>query len=201
MRLPRSNSYTTNIWAEYILQCTLVLFFWDFKDTNAKMYYFTGPWLFFFFFQYFVLSFRSDNFCCFIFKFTDFFVISILLWSPLSEFYLDYYIFTIQYLGMDQTANHESAFWGVWAVLGLHCWVGFSPVAAIRTALWLPCATSHCGGIFCCNSGALGRLDFRRCTGSIVLVHGLSYLTACGSFLDQGSNLGLLHWHACMHAK
>lgn len=41
--LPRSNSYTTNIWAEYILQYTLVPFFWDFEDTNAKMYYFTGP--------------------------------------------------------------------------------------------------------------------------------------------------------------
>ena len=50
---------TTNIWAEYILQWTLILFFWDFKDTNAKMYYFMSPSdtvLFFFFNISFCLS-------------------------------------------------------------------------------------------------------------------------------------------------
>ena len=31
-------------------------------------------------------------------------------------------------------------------------------------------------------------------TGSIVVVHGLSCFTACGIFLDQGSNPCLLHW-------
>ena len=29
---------------------------------------------------------------------------------------------------------------------------------------------------------------------SAVVVHGLSYLLACGIFLDQGSNLCPLHW-------
>lgn len=78
---------TTNIWAEYILQCTLILFFWDFKDTNAKMYYFMSPSdTVLFFFQYFVSSFRSDNFCCFIFKFTDFSFISIQRLKPFKAF-------------------------------------------------------------------------------------------------------------------
>ena len=31
-------------------------------------------------------------------------------------------------------------------------------------------------------------------TGSTVVVHGLSCPAACGIFLDQGLNLGLLHW-------
>ena len=31
-------------------------------------------------------------------------------------------------------------------------------------------------------------------TGSIVVVHGLTCSAAGGIFLDQGSNLGLLHW-------
>ena len=33
-------------------------------------------------------------------------------------------------------------------------------------------------------------------TGSIVVSHGLSCSEACGIFLDQGSNPGLLHWQA-----
>ena len=33
-------------------------------------------------------------------------------------------------------------------------------------------------------------------TGSIVVVHGLSYSEACGIFSDQGLNPCLLHWHA-----
>ena len=33
-------------------------------------------------------------------------------------------------------------------------------------------------------------------TGSIVVMHGLSCSKACGIFLDQGSNLYLLHWQA-----
>ena len=31
---------------------------------------------------------------------------------------------------------------------------------------------------------------------SVVVVHGLSYLAACGIFLDQGPNPRLLHWQA-----
>ena len=30
--------------------------------------------------------------------------------------------------------------------------------------------------------------------GSVVVTHGLCYSEACGIFLDQGSNLCLLHW-------
>ena len=33
-------------------------------------------------------------------------------------------------------------------------------------------------------------------TGSVVVVHGLSCSAACGIFLDQRSNLCLLHWQA-----
>ena len=35
-----------------------------------------------------------------------------------------------------------------------------------------------------------------RSTGSVVVVHGLSGSTACGNFLDQGSNPCPLHWQA-----
>ena len=33
-------------------------------------------------------------------------------------------------------------------------------------------------------------------TGSVVVAHGLSCSTACGIFMDQGSNLCPLHWQA-----
>ena len=36
-------------------------------------------------------------------------------------------------------------------------------------------------------------------TGSIVEAHGLSCSVACGIFLDQGSNLCLLHWQADLY--
>lgn len=86
---------TTNIWAEYILQWTLILFFWDFKDTNAKMYYFMSPSdTVLFFFQYFVSSFRSDNFCCFIFKFTDFSFISLQRLKPFKAFFILVIVFS-----------------------------------------------------------------------------------------------------------
>ena len=32
--------------------------------------------------------------------------------------------------------------------------------------------------------------------GSLIVIHGLSYPTACGIFLDQGSNLRAQHWQA-----
>ena len=35
-----------------------------------------------------------------------------------------------------------------------------------------------------------------RCTGSVVVVHGLSCSAACGIFPDQGLNLCPLHWQA-----
>ena len=67
---------------------------------------------------------------------------------------------------------------------------------------------SHCGG-FSCGAQALGLgLQYLplvgsvvvapglKGMGSVVVVHGLSYSTACGIFLDQGSNLCPLHWQA-----
>ena len=35
-----------------------------------------------------------------------------------------------------------------------------------------------------------------QCTGSVVVVHGLSCSLACEIFLDQGSNPCVLHWQA-----
>ena len=47
---------------------------------------------------------------------------------------------------------------------------------------------SHCGGFSCCSAWVQGY------TGPVVLGHRLSCSTACRIFLDQGSNLCLLHW-------
>ena len=47
---------------------------------------------------------------------------------------------------------------------------------------------SHCGGFSCCGAQALGA------RASVIVAHGLSCSTACGIFLDQGSNLCPLHW-------
>ena len=38
-----------------------------------------------------------------------------------------------------------------------------------------------------------------RCTGSVVVAHGLSCYKACGIFPDQGLNLCLLHWQVASH--
>ena len=43
---------------------------------------------------------------------------------------------------------------------------------------------------------SLQRLLLLRSTGSVLVAHGLRCSTACGIFLDQGSNLSLLHWQA-----
>ena len=47
--------------------------------------------------------------------------------------------------------------------------------------------TSHRGGFSCWEAQAPGHV------GTVVVVHGLSYCTACGIFPDQGSDLCLLH--------
>ena len=39
------------------------------------------------------------------------------------------------------------------------------------------------------------QLQYLQREGSVVVVHGLSCPEACGSFLDQGLNLGLLLWN------
>ena len=68
--------------------------------------------------------------------------------------------------------------------------------------------TSHCAGFSCCGAWALcglqqlwtvGSVDVTpglQSTGSIVVVLRLSCFSACGIFLDQGSNPCLLHWQA-----
>ena len=67
---------------------------------------------------------------------------------------------------------------------------------------------SHCGGFSCCGAQALGPAGLSswrhvssvveehglKSTGSVVVVHRLSCPTACGIFLDQGSNPCLLCW-------
>ena len=42
--------------------------------------------------------------------------------------------------------------------------------------------------------GLRSRDSWLPSTGSIVVAHGLSFSSACGTFLDQGSNLCLLQW-------
>ena len=59
---------------------------------------------------------------------------------------------------------------------------------------------SHGGGFSCCRAWALGcrasvvAIPGLSSTGSIVVAHRLSCSMECGIFLDQGSNLCLLHW-------
>ena len=66
---------------------------------------------------------------------------------------------------------------------------------------------SHCGSFSSCGAWALGtqasvvaagglRSFSFQSTGSMVAVHRLRCSTACGIFLNQGSDLGLLHWQA-----
>ena len=48
---------------------------------------------------------------------------------------------------------------------------------------------AYCGGFSCCEAWALGH------EGSIVVLHGLSCLAACGIFLNRGLNPCPLPWH------
>ena len=97
----------------------------------------------------------------------------------------------------------------VWAALGLHCcaWAFFS---CIRAPLLSSCdvQASYCSGFSSCRARAPGS------QASVVAAHwcdivarplehrpsscgtGLSCSEACGIFLDQRSNLCLLHWQA-----
>ena len=88
-------------------------------------------------------------------------------------------------------------------MLGLHCCMGFSLVAASGGPL-SDCGTraSPCGGFSCCEAQALGSQSSAvvvprlQSTGSAVVAHGLNCCTACGVLLVQGPNLCLLHWQA-----
>ena len=86
------------------------------------------------------------------------------------------------------------------------CWVfvevaGLSLVAVSGGySLQLQCMGFSSRWLLCCRawgsrsraSGVMAR--GLQSTGSGVVAHGLSCHMACGIFLDQGSNLGLLHW-------
>ena len=89
------------------------------------------------------------------------------------------------------------------AVLGLHCYAGFSPLAAGGAPLQLECVDFSLRWLLLCGAQALGCIWASAVaaprlwsTGSVVVVHRLSCSTACGIFLDQGSNPCLLHWQA-----
>ena len=80
-------------------------------------------------------------------------------------------------------------------MLGLRCYVAFSLVAESRGYYW---EVVH-GLLIAVASLAEQRLQGTWAqgfwsTGSGVLVRGFSCSVACGVFLDQGSNLCLLHW-------
>ena len=92
-------------------------------------------------------------------------------------------------------------------VLDLCCCTGFSLVVVseayslfsvlrLRIAA-LGAQASHCCGFYCWGAWAstvqVSRLQSK---GSTVVVHGLSCSEVSGIFLDQGSNLCLLHWQA-----
>ena len=82
-------------------------------------------------------------------------------------------------------------------MLGLRRFAGFSLVVASRSySLAAACRASHCGGFPCRGAQFLGCaiLMTLRSTDSVSVAHGLSCSTACAIFLDQGSNLCLLHW-------
>ena len=59
---------------------------------------------------------------------------------------------------------------------------GLSLAAASGATLRCGARASHCSGFSCCGARALGAQAL------VVVVHGLNCCTACGIFLDQGSN-------------
>ena len=78
------------------------------------------------------------------------------------------------------------------------CWV----FVAARALLWLwrAEATAAVRRLLTAMSPLAVGCGLLTCglwgTGAVVVAHGLSYPTACGILLDQGSNLCLLYWQA-----
>lgn len=100
------------------------------------------------------------------------------------------------------------------AVPGLHCWVGFSFVAAVGAALHCSAWASRCAGCFHLQDVGSRARSFSRCgrglsscgsqapgAGPVVVAHRLSYSEACEVFLVQESNLQLLHWQVNSSAE
>ena len=92
-------------------------------------------------------------------------------------------------------------------MLGLCCCESFSLVVASGGSSLAGVGASRCGGLSCCGAWARGCAGFSSCNGgsvvvaprlesagSVVVAQGLSCSMACGIFLDQGSNLCLLHY-------
>ena len=105
----------------------------------------------------------------------------------------------IQFL--PQTASFLNNFiYLLLAVLGLHCYAGFSLVAASGGFSTCRARASHRGGFSRCGARALGGVGSGvaaprlQSTGSVLVAHGLSCLAACGIFPHYGSNPCLLHW-------
>ena len=87
------------------------------------------------------------------------------------------------------------------AVLGLHCSLSFSLFVVCQ--LLIAVASRVVGHrLYSLQAstvvahGSLSAACGLWSNGSIVVVHRLSCSTACGIFLDQGSNPCLLHWQA-----
>ena len=111
----------------------------------------------------------------------------------------------------DQTG--KTYLWGLWlrtlfsylflAVLGLHCYTGFSLVVVIGVfslvaargphIMVASLVAEHELGLCMVSIAAVPRL---QTTGSIVVTHGFNCPTVCRIFLDQGLNACLLHWQA-----
>ena len=85
--------------------------------------------------------------------------------------------------------------------------VGFLQLRRAGVTLRCGARASHCSGFSHCGARALGArasvvaahglsivTHGLQSTGSVVVAHKLSCSTACGIFLDQGSNSCPLHW-------
>ena len=81
-------------------------------------------------------------------------------------------------------------------MLALCCCMGFPLVAVSGGCSSCGERVSHFCGFSCYGAWALGHTGFHSCvsTGSVVVAHGCSSSSACGMFLDQGSNPRLLLW-------
>ena len=97
------------------------------------------------------------------------------------------------------------------AVLGLRCCARAFSSCSKRELLFVAvCGLLIAEASLCCGAQALGaqasvgvvhglsgcgsRALEHRLSSSVVVAHGLSCFTACGIFLDQGSNPCPLHW-------
>ena len=94
-------------------------------------------------------------------------------------------------------------FWLCWGFLVARTFLWFGERGPLSSwGMW----ASHCGGPFCCRTGAVGNSSFTSCNRRAqylwlpehrrTLVAQASAVTACGVFLNLGRNPCLLHWQA-----